>query len=139
LLGRRNRHGLFGRERQLEPECAGDAAAVRIRAETIGDVALLDVLALGAGIKRQILPISRGHANRTSLATRGVQLSAFPTAEADAKKASGIRSSIIALPADEPLASAAENPRGTRPIVTSQVETDQGVAGSAKSIFLAAR
>ena len=44
-------------------------------------------------------------------------------------KISGIRSSIVALPADEPLADAAENPDGTRPIVTLQVETDQGVVG----------
>ena len=44
-------------------------------------------------------------------------------------KVSAIRSSIGALPADEPLAGAAENPSGTRPIVTLQVETDQGVTG----------
>jgi len=45
-------------------------------------------------------------------------------------KISGIRSSIVALPGDEPLADAAENPNATRPIVTLQVETDQGVTGS---------
>jgi hypothetical protein len=42
-------------------------------------------------------------------------------------KISGIRSSIVALPADEPLADAAENPNATRPIVTLQIETDDGV------------
>ena len=40
-------------------------------------------------------------------------------------KISGIRSSIVALPADEPLADAAENPNATRPIVTLQIETDE--------------
>lgn len=35
-------------------------------------------------------------------------------------KISGISSSIVALPADEPIADAAENPSGTRPIVTLQ-------------------
>src|ERR1700736_3034060 len=44
-------------------------------------------------------------------------------------KISGTRSPIVALPADEPLADAAENPNGTRPIVTLQVETDEGVGG----------
>jgi len=38
-----------------------------------------------------------------------------PTAEADAMKISGIRSSIVALPADEPLADAAENPKPAKP------------------------
>ena len=50
-------------------------------------------------------------------------------------KISGIRSSIVALPADEPLADAAENPNGTRPIVTLQVETDQGVTGVGVTYF----
>ena len=50
-------------------------------------------------------------------------------------KVSGIRSSIVALPADEPLADAAENPNGTRPIVTLQVETDQGVVGVGVTYF----
>jgi len=50
-------------------------------------------------------------------------------------KISGIRSSIVALPADEPLADAAENPDGTRPIVTLQVETDQGVVGLGVTYF----
>src|SRR6516225_1075343 len=44
-------------------------------------------------------------------------------------KISAIRSSIVALPADEPLADAAENPNGTRPIVTLKIETDAGVVG----------
>ncbi len=50
-------------------------------------------------------------------------------------KISGVRSSIVALPADEPLADAAENPGGTRPIVTLQVETDEGVVGVGVTYF----
>src|SRR5437667_9484999 len=50
-------------------------------------------------------------------------------------KISGIRSSIVALPADEPLADAAENPNATRPIVTLQIETDAGVAGVGVTYF----
>ena len=50
-------------------------------------------------------------------------------------KISGIRSSIVALPADEPLADAAENPNGTRPIVTLHVETDDGVVGVGVTYF----
>ena len=45
-------------------------------------------------------------------------------------KISGIGSGIVNLPADEPLADAAENPNGTRPIVTLQIETDVGASGS---------
>ena len=52
-----------------------------------------------------------------------------------AMKISGIRSGIVALPADEPLADAAENPNGTRPIVTLQVETDDGIAGVGVTYF----
>src|SRR5215813_7547532 len=50
-------------------------------------------------------------------------------------KINGIRSQIVALPADEPLADAAENPSGTRPIVTSQIETDEGVVGVGVTYF----
>jgi L-talarate/galactarate dehydratase len=50
-------------------------------------------------------------------------------------KISGVRSSIVALPADEPLADAAENPSATRPIVTLQVETDEGVVGVGVTYF----
>jgi L-talarate/galactarate dehydratase len=50
-------------------------------------------------------------------------------------KISGIRSQIVALPADEPLAGAAENPTGTRPIVTLEVETDDGVVGIGVTYF----
>ena len=50
-------------------------------------------------------------------------------------KISAIRSSIVALPADEPLADAAENPNATRPIVTLQMETDAGVAGVVVTYF----
>src|SRR5712672_2690816 len=50
-------------------------------------------------------------------------------------KITGIRSGIVALPADEPLADAAENPNGTRPIVTLQVETDEDVVGVGVTYF----
>src|SRR6201993_3283569 len=50
-------------------------------------------------------------------------------------KISGTRSQIVALPADEPLADAAENPNGTRPIVTLEVETDDGVVGLGGTYF----
>ena len=50
-------------------------------------------------------------------------------------KISRIRSQIVALPADEPLAGAAENPSGTRPIVTLEVETDDGIVGIGVTYF----
>src|SRR5437588_951794 len=50
-------------------------------------------------------------------------------------KVSGIRSQIVALPADEPLADAAENPNATRPIVTLEVETDEGIIGVGVTYF----
>src|SRR5258708_34505036 len=50
-------------------------------------------------------------------------------------KISGPRSQIVALPAYEPLADAAENPNATRPIVTLEVETDEGVSGVGVTYF----
>src|SRR5258708_16397164 len=50
-------------------------------------------------------------------------------------KISGPRSQIVALPAYEPLADAAENPNATRPIVTLEVETDDGVSGVGVTYF----
>jgi L-alanine-DL-glutamate epimerase-like enolase superfamily enzyme len=50
-------------------------------------------------------------------------------------KISGFRSHLVALPADEPLAGAAENPSGTRPIVTLEVDTDDGVTGIGVTYF----
>jgi len=50
-------------------------------------------------------------------------------------KISGIRSQIVALPADEPLADAAENPNATRPIVTLEMNTDDGVVGLGVTYF----
>src|SRR5215472_9550111 len=50
-------------------------------------------------------------------------------------KISAIRADIVALPADEPLADAAENPSGTRPIVTLEVETDDGITGVGVTYF----
>src|SRR5262249_18125003 len=48
---------------------------------------------------------------------------------------SGIRSQIVALPADEPLADAAENPNATRPIVTLEIATDDGLVGIGVTYF----
>src|SRR5437660_5819072 len=45
------------------------------------------------------------------------------------------RTQIVELPADEPLAGAAENPNGKRPIVTLRVETDAGVEGIGVAYF----
>jgi L-alanine-DL-glutamate epimerase-like enolase superfamily enzyme len=45
------------------------------------------------------------------------------------------KTQIVELPADEPLAGAAENPQGKRPIVTLRVETDQGVEGIGVTYF----
>jgi L-talarate/galactarate dehydratase len=53
----------------------------------------------------------------------------------DPMKISAIRSQTVALPADEPLAGAAENPNGTRPIVTLEIETDDGVTGVGVTYF----
>src|SRR5438309_244759 len=50
-------------------------------------------------------------------------------------KITGTRTELVELPADEPLAGAAENPNGKRPIVTVSVETDQGVEGLGVAYF----
>src|SRR5216683_2471124 len=50
-------------------------------------------------------------------------------------KISGTRTQIVELPADEPLAGAADNPNGKRPIVTLRVETDGGAEGIGVSYF----
>ena len=50
-------------------------------------------------------------------------------------KVTGIRAEIVALPADEPLAGAAENPSGTRLIVPVEVETDEGAVGVGATYF----
>jgi L-alanine-DL-glutamate epimerase-like enolase superfamily enzyme len=50
-------------------------------------------------------------------------------------KISGIRSALVVLPAEEPLAGAVADPSGTRPIVTLEVETDAGVAGLGVTYF----
>ncbi len=50
-------------------------------------------------------------------------------------KITGIRSQIVGLPADEPLAGAAENPNGTRLIVPVEVETDDGAVGVGATYF----
>src|SRR3979409_375508 len=47
----------------------------------------------------------------------------------------GPRPALVELPADEPLAGAAENPNGKRPIVTVRVETDQGIEGVGVAYF----
>src|ERR1700680_2311833 len=45
------------------------------------------------------------------------------------------RTHLVELPADEPLAGAAENPNGKRPIVTLRVQTDGGVEGVGVAYF----
>src|SRR5258708_10815797 len=50
-------------------------------------------------------------------------------------KITGTHTQLVELPADEPLAGAAENPSGKRPIVTLRVETDEGVEGIGVSYF----
>src|SRR5437899_2007258 len=50
-------------------------------------------------------------------------------------KITGTRTELVELPADEPLAGAAENPNGKRPIVTVRVETDEGAEGVGVAYF----
>src|SRR6266478_764356 len=50
-------------------------------------------------------------------------------------KITGTRTELVELPSDEPLAGAAENPNGKRPIVTVRVGTDQGVEGVGVAYF----
>ncbi len=50
-------------------------------------------------------------------------------------KITGTRTQIVELPADEPLAGAADNPNGKRPIVTLRVATDEGIEGIGVSYF----
>src|SRR5260370_9446691 len=50
-------------------------------------------------------------------------------------KITGPLTRVVELPADEPLAGAADNPSGKRPIVTLRVETDEGVEGIGVSYF----
>src|SRR5579862_5191220 len=52
-----------------------------------------------------------------------------------AMKITGTRTQIVLLPADEPLAGAADNPTGKRPIVTLRVATDAGVEGIGVAYF----
>ena len=50
-------------------------------------------------------------------------------------KITGTTTQIVELPADEPLAGAAENPNGKRPIVTLRVQTDAGAEGIGVAYF----
>jgi L-talarate/galactarate dehydratase len=50
-------------------------------------------------------------------------------------KVSAAKTLTVELPADEPLAGAAENPQGKRPIVTLKVQTDAGVEGIGCAYF----
>src|SRR6185436_3199905 len=50
-------------------------------------------------------------------------------------KITGTRTQLVELPADEPLAGAAENPNGKRPIVTLLVQTDAGAEGIGVAYF----
>src|SRR5947208_15399756 len=58
-----------------------------------------------------------------------------PNRPRSAMKITGARTDLVELPADEPLAGAAENPNGKRPIVTLRVETDQGIEGVGVAYF----
>jgi len=53
-------------------------------------------------------------------------------------KITSLATEIVLLPADEPLAGAAENPDGTRPIVTLTLRTEDGIEGVGVSFFGAA-
>jgi L-talarate/galactarate dehydratase len=53
-------------------------------------------------------------------------------------KITRIRTDIVTMPADEPLADAPENPNGTRKFVTLRIETDQGIEGIGVTFFGAA-
>jgi L-talarate/galactarate dehydratase len=50
-------------------------------------------------------------------------------------KITGTKTLIVELPADEPLAGAAENPNAKRPIVTARIETDAGIEGIGVAYF----
>src|SRR5216683_4868501 len=50
-------------------------------------------------------------------------------------KITGTRTQLVELPADEPLAGAADNPNGKRPIVTLRVATDGGIDGIGVAYF----
>jgi L-alanine-DL-glutamate epimerase-like enolase superfamily enzyme len=50
-------------------------------------------------------------------------------------KITGIRTGVVNLPADEPLAGAAENPDGRRPIAWLRLETDAGAEGLGVAYF----
>src|SRR5919112_582211 len=50
-------------------------------------------------------------------------------------KITGTKTQTVELPADEPLAGAAENPNGKRPIVTLRVQTDAGAEGIGVAYF----
>src|SRR5215472_17379385 len=50
-------------------------------------------------------------------------------------KISTIRTGIVALPNDEPLAGFSENPNATNPIVTLRVRTDEGIEGLGVTYF----
>src|ERR1044071_1889485 len=50
-------------------------------------------------------------------------------------KITASRTHLVELPADEPLAGAAENPNGKRPIVTLRVQTDGGIEGIGVAYF----
>src|ERR1051326_6810810 len=50
-------------------------------------------------------------------------------------KITATRTLLVELPADEPLAGAADNPNGKRPLVTLRVETDAGIEGIGVAYF----
>ena len=50
-------------------------------------------------------------------------------------KISSVHTRIVKLPADEPLADAPDNPGGTRPFVTLEIDTDAGIQGIGVTYF----
>jgi L-alanine-DL-glutamate epimerase-like enolase superfamily enzyme len=50
-------------------------------------------------------------------------------------KITSIRTQVVALPNDEPLAGFSENPNATNPIVTLRVDTDEGIEGIGVTYF----
>src|SRR5205085_9964009 len=77
----------------------------------------------------------RGPLLRPAATSGSLRPGPSPTRLRSAMKITGTRTELVELPADEPLAGAAENPNGKRPIVTVAVETDQGIEGLGVAYF----
>jgi L-alanine-DL-glutamate epimerase-like enolase superfamily enzyme len=79
--------------------------------------------------------VRRTELYRRCAAGSGARGSDNPESDGEAMKITGTRTQIVELPADEPLAGAAENPNGKRPIVTLRIETDTGAEGIGVAYF----